>query len=1204
MEAGPLSSVGKAITKNPSKQSKNSPITKNPGKKSKNSHKSGRENVPPSDLNVLPSAAALPSPMETIQDCDPRNEPAISATPDVQVAVRIRPLNDHEESGGRAVRKVSSDSLCIGDKTLVFDSVFDSDATQEDVFHQVGAPLVKNSLAGFNTTLLLYGQEKENCGDKQLSYQCRCSFLEFKEDVKNGVYVENLTEDSVMNMDDVNNILIKGLSNRRVGATSMHSKSSRSHIILTCFIESWCKVCFKFCRKIPLHNLVVEIYKLCHTESSKECSTWVDTTWVRNVVKIVADGSQSGNSQHIPYRCSSLTYLLRDSIGGNTKLTVLCTVSPAQRNCADTSSTLRFGQRARAIHNKATVNEITEDDEELIRVKSSTNSYDGNSCKNLRAWNTRKSLNRLRLSLNHSIMLSQIDAFQDEEEAPEGNLPEENLAEFFNHLQKLCSSSEENLYDTVSSSDQTGNRFFASKDSFADGMKLKRMIDSDTDLRKLKVQPSCPAQSCTNQTINNYIHEGNDCSNKDLSYNIEESVEIAGVPDLFITQKEDITKAVEKLAPHKVFDICGSNTMLQVSPCKPSSILQEPTESTSPRITDHKQKGLTSPSLLSHNYCSTETASPRPKVPKVYESHSKLETCGLSASSRSSKKVLSPTEHLAASLQRGMQIFDNHRRDSSPRKPSSFSFVDLSQKPFEETNRVNAEVQTSSNSTRTPILFMCIGCKKVNKVTLEPQKCVDFENGSSSKVTINSCEMEASESQVIGPLANALDKENLMADASSDQAAINKQLNLLVQQYEQECAQNLQLINSQKDEIVRLEGLLNANLISNEVSEARRCHPLAEHECQNLNGYHNGNDQLVRKANSDLEKLKMEFDSKYIASCGLTEKEALLREIEDLRNQLQSYMEGRKTSLKETPSLLQSAHLRKSICVEPTTDASSTKDDTFELERQRWMEAESQWILLTEGLRVDMESSRSLAERKELELNLEKKCSNELNDALQRAIQGHARIIEQYADLQDNYIALLSRHRKIMEGIEEMKRVASKAGKRGAGSILAESLAAELSVLRFEKGREKYHLKKENRRLNIQLKDTAEVVQAAGELLVRLKQAEAAAINAEERCENFKEEVEHMKHKMEKLEKKHVKELDLLKAHLANSRLPESALEPLFQQQADSSSILHGQHEGWGQDFAPYYQERGGIFSSTSNQMLSQSNTRNTIWEKWNESAA
>lgn len=95
-----------------------------------------------------------------------------------------------------------------------------------------------------------------------------------------------------------------------------------------------------------------------------------------------------------------------------------------------------------------------------------------------------------------------------------------------------------------------------------------------------------------------------------------------------------------------------------------------------------------------------------------------------------------------------------------------------------------------------------------------------------------------------------------------------------------------------------------------------------------------------------------------------------------------------------------------------------------------------------------------------------------------------------------------------------------------------------------------------------------------------------------------------MKHKMEKLEKKHVKELDLLKAHLANSRLPESALEPLFQQQADSSSILHGQHEGWGQDFAPYYHERGGIFSSTSNQMLSQSNTRNTIWEKWNESAA
>ncbi|CAN6477793.1 unnamed protein product [Victoria cruziana] len=1195
VEAGGVSIVGKEITKSPGKQSKNSPVTKNSSKQRKNSHhgisKAGRENIPPTDQNVPPSTAVLPSPAETIQECDPRNEPAISATPDVQVAVRIRPLNAREESNGRAVRKVSSDSLLFGDKTFRFDSISDSDATQEDVFHQVGAPLVKNSLAGFNTTLLLYGQtgsgktytiwgpqsaiicdtvannlhrgiaprffeklfseiqkEKENCGDKQLTYQCRCSFLEvyneqitdlldptkrnlqFKEDVKNGVYVENLTEECITNMDDVNNVLIKGLSNRRVGATSMNSKSSRSHIVLTCLIESWCKEMSSTwfssskCSRTNFIDLAgsekQKLVDASHQFMVEYKNVKQSLSYLGNVVKVVADRSQSGNTKRIPYRCSSLTYLLQDSIGGNTKLTVLCTVSPEERYYADTSSTLRFGQQARAIQNKATVNEITEDDvsnlsdqirqlkEELIRVKSSTNSSIGNNCKHLRAWDTRESLNRLRLSLNHSIMLSQVDMVQDEEDSLEEDVAElsneeesleDDVAELCNHLHKLCSSSDENAYDMASSSNQT---------------------------------------ICTSQTTNDYMHEENDHSSKESSYSIQGPVEIIGVHDPFITQKEDITKTIGKEAPDEVLDNSGSSTRLMVNPCRASCILREPTESTSPRITDQKTKGLTSQILSNHNYCSIETASLNPKVPKVHESEFQQENYGPSTSIRSSRNLLSPTEYLAASLQHGMQILDSHRGDSATRKSSSFSFMKLSQKPF------------------------------------DPQKSTELDNKCSSpSVTMNSSGVKASENKALALLANASDKKNLLADASSDQAVTNEQLSLL---YEQEREQNLQLINSQKDEIRRLVGLLSANLMSNVGSEAIG-HPPAEYKCKILN---DDLDNLppVKKANSDLDKLKMELDSKYRASRGLTE-EAFLQEIEDLRNQLQSYIEGRENSQKETPLLLQSAHLRESICVEPTTDAS----------------------LSTKGLRIDLERSRSLAERKELELDLEKKSSNELNDALQRAIQGHAKIIEQYADLQDNYTTLLSRHRRIMEGIEQMKRVASKAGKKGAGSILAESLAAELSALRFEKDKEKDHLQKENRRLKIQLKDTAEAVQAAGELLVRLKEAEAAATNAEERCENSRQEVELMKRRIEKLEKKHVKELDLLKAQLANSRLPESALEPLFQQQTDR---LHRQHEDWGQDFIPYCHDRDGIFSSTGNQMNSESNTRNTIWEKWNESAA
>ncbi|XP_031094371.1 kinesin-like protein KIN-12F [Ipomoea triloba] len=177
-------------------------------------------------------------------------------------------------------------------------------------FNQLGwIPLVKDALAGYNTSLLAYGQtgsektytlwgppsamvetpstnslqgivrrifqvlfdniqrEHENSKDKQISYQCRCSFLEvynghigdlldpmqrnlkslvvmlqIKDDTKNGFYVENLTEEYVSTYEDVTQILIKGLSSRKVGLTGVNSKSLRSHGVFTCIIKSWRKL--------------------------------------------------------------------------------------------------------------------------------------------------------------------------------------------------------------------------------------------------------------------------------------------------------------------------------------------------------------------------------------------------------------------------------------------------------------------------------------------------------------------------------------------------------------------------------------------------------------------------------------------------------------------------------------------------------------------------------------------------------------------------------------------------------------------------------------------------------------------------------------------------------------------------------------------------------------------------------------------------
>ena len=69
------------------------------------------------------------------------------------------------------------------------------------------------------------------------------------------------------------------------------------------------------------------------------------------------DGAGSKKKVFIPYRDSVLTWLLKDSLGGNSKTIMIATISPAEVNHGETLSTLRYANRAKNIINKPTVNE-------------------------------------------------------------------------------------------------------------------------------------------------------------------------------------------------------------------------------------------------------------------------------------------------------------------------------------------------------------------------------------------------------------------------------------------------------------------------------------------------------------------------------------------------------------------------------------------------------------------------------------------------------------------------------------------------------------------------------------------------------------------------------------------------------------------------------------------------------------------------------
>ncbi|MCL7032316.1 hypothetical protein MKW94_023416, partial [Papaver nudicaule] len=77
----------------------------------------------------------------------------------------------------------------------------------------------------------------------------------------------------------------------------------------------------------------------------------------------------NGKSLHVPYRDSKLTFLLQDSLGGNSKTTIIANISPANCNSLETLGTLKFAQRAKFIKNNAIVNEDASGDVLTMRIQ-------------------------------------------------------------------------------------------------------------------------------------------------------------------------------------------------------------------------------------------------------------------------------------------------------------------------------------------------------------------------------------------------------------------------------------------------------------------------------------------------------------------------------------------------------------------------------------------------------------------------------------------------------------------------------------------------------------------------------------------------------------------------------------------------------------------------------------------------------------------
>ncbi|KAM9130433.1 kinesin-like protein KIF14 isoform 2-T2 [Pangshura tecta] len=183
-----------------------------------------------------------------------------------------------------------------------------------------------------------------------------------------GPYVEDLTANMVSSYSDIQSWLELGNKQRATAATGMNDKSSRSHSVFT-LVMTQTKT--EFVEEEGHDHRITSRINLIDLAGSERCSP-TQTSEERlkegvsinkslltlgKVISALSEQSQNRKRAFIPYRESVLTWLLKESLGGNSKTTMIATISPAASNVEETLSTLRYAKQARLIINVAKVNE-------------------------------------------------------------------------------------------------------------------------------------------------------------------------------------------------------------------------------------------------------------------------------------------------------------------------------------------------------------------------------------------------------------------------------------------------------------------------------------------------------------------------------------------------------------------------------------------------------------------------------------------------------------------------------------------------------------------------------------------------------------------------------------------------------------------------------------------------------------------------------
>nr|XP_019594443.1 PREDICTED: centromere-associated protein E isoform X2 [Rhinolophus sinicus] len=343
----------------------------------------------------------------------------------VAVCVRVRPLSSREEALGDDTQicwKTGNNAIyqVDGSKSFNFDRVFHSNETTKNVYEEIAVPIIDSAIQGYNGTIFAYGQTASGktytmMGSEDYlgvipraihdifqkikkfpdrEFLLRVSYMEIynetitdllcntqkmkplviREDFSRNVYVSDLTEEVVYTPEMALKWITKGEKNRHYGITKMNQRSSRSHTIFRMILESREKGEPSNCEgsvKVSHLNFVDLAGSERAAQTGAEgvrlkegCNINRSLFILGQVIKKLSDGQVGG---FINYRDSKLTRILQNSLGGNAKTRIICTITPVYFD--ETLSTLQFASTAKYMKNTPYVNEVSSDEALLKRYR-------------------------------------------------------------------------------------------------------------------------------------------------------------------------------------------------------------------------------------------------------------------------------------------------------------------------------------------------------------------------------------------------------------------------------------------------------------------------------------------------------------------------------------------------------------------------------------------------------------------------------------------------------------------------------------------------------------------------------------------------------------------------------------------------------------------------------------------------------------------